>query len=127
MFYHYKHSPGFLMLEMIISLALFSIVLALCIHMNFSIAVCVRRALHWHTALVLANTTIERVRAHQRSIGTYSEHEYGITIMTSPCVLEGLNADTVLKRIQVSVTWKEDKTGTTRKVVVVAGMYDDQE
>jgi hypothetical protein len=124
MSYHYKNSPGFLILEMVVSLALFSVILALFIYAHFSVMVSTHKVLQWHNAVLLARTTIEQVRAGKKDLGSYYENPYTVDSTLCPFMLGSLDQQYV-KKLQVRVTWQEHHPETERQLTIVAGVYGD--
>jgi type II secretory pathway component PulJ len=106
------------MLEMVVSLALFSVILALFIYAHFSVMVSTHKVLQWHNATLLARTTIEQIRADKKDLGSYYEKPYTVDSTLCPFMLG-------VKKLQVRVTWQEHHPETERQLTIAAGMYSE--
>jgi uncharacterized membrane protein YjjP (DUF1212 family) len=126
MIYVYKHSAGFLMLEMVVSLALFSLMCALYVHFHVSATTLVRRGLDQHNAVTLASALVQQVRAGTKAAGTYTEAPYAIDISTHPYHIPMSTIVAQLICIQVSLVWQECGSGARRELIVVAGTYHEE-
>jgi hypothetical protein len=112
------------MLEMVVSLALFSVILALFIYAHFSVMVSTHKVLQWHNAVLLARTTIEQIRTGKKDLGSYYEKPYTVNSTLCPFVLGTLDQNYV-KKLQVRVTWQEQHPETERQLTIAAGMYSE--
>jgi hypothetical protein len=119
----YAHNAGFLMFEIVLGIALFSLMSALYTSLHLSTVILIQYATEYNTAIAIARYMVEQVRAKVRKCGTYVEGIYTVYIQQQEVPLIG--AGITIHRfatVRVTVAWNQRASKTMRSVVLIAGL-----
>lgn len=118
MTYIHKHRAGFLMLEIVVSLALFLGICTMYAYMQAQLNISRARSLDYYQAVTVAHRLIHEIRLGRRGMGAYQYAQQ--TATCSPYLYVVPIDGSVVQCAHIHISWPEKNAGVHRSFELVA-------